>query len=87
MLEYKSKELLEIKKNVIFNSLSLIDIYISWMTIDDGKEVAERKDITKKELTEMGRKCYNELCLTCNNEELINLFLEIMFDDIAKPRF
>ena len=29
----------------------------------------------------MGRKCYNELCLTCNNEELINLFLEIMFDD------
>ena len=57
------------------------------MTIDDGKEVAERKDITKKELTEMRRKCYNELCLTCNNEELINLFLEIMFDDIAKPRF
>lgn len=35
----------------------------------------------------MGRKCYNELCLTCNNEEPINLFLEIMFDDIAKPRF
>lgn len=81
LLEYKSKELLEIKKNAIFNSLSLIDIYISWITIDDGKEVAERKDITKKELTEMGRKCYNELCLTCNNEELINLFLEIMFDD------
>lgn len=81
LLEYKSKELLEIKKNAIFNSLSLIDIYISWMTIDDGKQVAERKDVTKNELTEMGRKCYNELCLTCNNEELINLFLGIMFGD------
>lgn len=80
LLEYKDKELLEIKKVAIFNSLSLIDDFISWLTIDDGQQVAERKSITSLELTELGRKCLNELCLTCDNEELINLFLAILFD-------
>ena len=81
LLEYKDKELLEIKKVAIFNSLSLIDDFISWLTIDDGQQVAERKSITSLELTELGRKCLNELCLTCDNEELINLFLAILFDN------
>ena len=81
LLEYKDKGLLEIKKVAIFNSLSLIDDYISWTTIDDGRQVSERKNITTLELTELGRRCLNELCLTCDNEELINLFLAILFDN------
>ena len=81
LLEYKDKGLLEIKKVAIFNSLSLIDDFISWSTIDDGQQVSERKNITPLELTELGRKCLNELCLTCDNEELINLFLTILFDN------
>ena len=80
LVEYKDKELLEIKKTAIFNSLSLIDSYISWLTIDNGTIVPERTDITIIDLTELGRKCLNELCLTCEREELINLFLAIIFD-------
>ena len=80
LVEYKDKELLEIKKTAIFTSLSLIDSYISWLTIDNGTIVPERTDITIIDLTELGRKCLNELCLTCESEELINLFLAIIFD-------
>lgn len=80
LLEYKSKEILEIKKKAIFNSLSLIDDYISWLTIGDGKNTPERRNITKLELTETGRQCYNELCLTCSNSEILNLFLDILFE-------
>ena len=79
LIEYNSKELLEIKRKAVFDSLALIDTYISWLTIDNGNVVAERKNVTKIELTEIGRKCYNELCLTCKSEELIKLFSEIMF--------
>ena len=80
LIEYQNKKLLEIKKEAIFNSLSLIDIYISWLTINEKNDLAERKEITVLELTELGRKCYNELCLTCNSQELINLFLDILFN-------
>lgn len=79
LIEYQNKELLGIKREAIFNSLSLIDVYISWLTIDGRNDLAERKEIKKLELTELGRKCYNELCLTCNSQELINSFLDIFF--------
>ena len=79
LVEYKSKELLEIKKTAIFDSLSLMDLYISWLTIDSGKEEVARNETTILELTERGRKCLNDLCLTCDSKELIEIFLEMFF--------
>ena len=80
--ELKQGELYIIKKQAIFNSLDLIDTYISWLTLNNGENnvVPERIDITPLELTQMGRKCYNELCLTCDNSKLLELFLEIVFN-------
>ena len=82
LLEYQNKELLAIKRDAIFNSLSLIDTYISWLNIKNGKrvEIPERNSITKLELTDMGRRCFNELCLTCDHKEIIDLYLKIIFD-------
>ncbi len=85
LVEHKRKELLEIKKTAILNSLSLIDQFFSWSTIDDGKIVPARRNITVLDLTESGRKCLNELCLTCDSKELIDLFFELITKEDRNP--
>ena len=78
--EFKRKEVYKIKEAVILQSLNYIDDYISWLTIDDGKNLSERKMVENPEFTIKGREIYNELCVTCKNRKLILSFSEILFD-------
>ena len=65
------------KVSAIYKSLSFLDLYCSWLTIDGNKPV--RNKTTTLELTQIGRECYNELCTTCDSEELVLLFGNILF--------
>lgn len=64
------------KRNVIYKSLSFLDDYYSWLTFEVEPV---RKDISISELTILARECYNELCVSCNNEKIISLFNAIIF--------
>lgn len=74
---FKAKETYKIKLETILDTLKFLDDYISWHTIDNTCPV--RKNITEIDLTIMGRECYNKLCATCDNANLIELFNLIVF--------
>lgn len=67
-----------IKKEAIFESLTIIDIYLSWLKFNNNL-IPCRQDTTILDITVKARQCFNNLCLTCSNEKLINLFGEIFF--------
>lgn len=66
------------KVSAIYKSLSFIDEYCSWLTFKDGEPI--RNKTNSLELTQKGRECYNELCATCDSEELLTLFINIVFE-------
>jgi len=67
----------DVKMKAIFKALTFLDDFYSWLTIDGEKPI--RKDVSILELTLRARECYNELCLTCDNEKLIKSFNDILF--------
>lgn len=76
-LEMQKKILVYGKKLDAFTEvLEFIDTYISWLTFDNKTPV--RKEINKEELTLLGRKCYNNLCIYCENNETIDLFNKLL---------
>lgn len=75
--EYVQHNMYDIKMKAIFKTLTFLDNYHSWLTIDGKKPI--RKDTSTLELTLCARECYNELCLTCDNEKLIETFNKILF--------
>ena len=66
------------KTKAIFKALTFLDNYYSWLTIEGDKPI--RKDTSTLELTLSARECYNELCLTCDNDKLIKSFNNILFN-------
>lgn len=68
------------KKEVLFETLYFLDTYISWLTPGSGY-VPIRKNISVSDMTEEGRRCYNKLCLYCENIKLLNLFWKIINPD------
>ncbi len=80
--QHHEKQLYNIKLDTINDSLDFIDKYISWHTIDSGITPV-REDLSEQEMTVIARHCYNRLILTCQNEELINCFNQICFDNDA----
>ena len=76
----KNSEIYLIKKETLFLALSFVDTYISWLTID-GKKPIRDTDESIKSLTMRGRECYNKLCVTCDNQQTIDAFNNILFDE------
>lgn len=70
------------KFKVIQETLQLIDSYISWLQIKRADGIVDnnviREKITSEELTLEARKCYNNLCITCNQIEILTCFNKIM---------
>ena len=76
--QYKAQDLYETRKKVIFKALTLFDDYISWLTID-GEKPVRKQDCSNADFTFLAREVYNELCVTVENQRLIELFNEIFF--------
>ena len=76
---HKNQLVYEIKKEAIFESLTVIDLYLSWLNYGDNSHIPCRESTTPLEITVKGRACFNQLCVTCESEKLINLFGEILF--------
>ena len=82
-LDAKQKfTLYEIKKETIFDVLTFLDTYYSWL---DTNEKTIRENITTEELTLNGRKYYNKLCVTVNSQRLVDIFNELMFCNPQHP--
>lgn len=78
LTKLKKESVYLIKKEAILDSLRIIDLYLSWLNYDSGV-VPIREDIASLDLTKKVRECYNNLCVSCDNNELIQLFLDIIF--------
>ena len=76
--QYKKQDLYEIRKKVIFKALTLFDDYISWLTIDNRKPT-RKQDCSNAKFTFQAREVYNELCVTVENQKLVELFNQIFF--------
>jgi len=65
----------ELKYNALLHSLEILDAHLSnFIIFKDGPSI-DRQFSTASE----ARQCHNSLILTCENPELVDLFLKIMF--------
>ena len=76
---YRKQTIYNIKKNAIFESLTVIDLYLSWLNYDNNFNIPCRQSTTLIDITTRARQSFNNLCITCDSEKLINLFGEIFF--------
>ena len=65
------------KKEILYDALSFLDTYISWLTPDSG-HVPVRRSMTVLEMTERARVCYNQLCLFCDDNKILQIFWKII---------
>ncbi len=77
---YHQQNIYDLKKQAILDSLSVIDLYLSWHTFN-GTVVPVREETSTTALTIKVRECFNNLCLTCNNNDLILLYGRLFFDN------
>lgn len=68
------------KKEALYEVLSFVDAYISWLTPSSGI-IPVREKTTKLKMTSEARLSYNKLCLYCNNNKLLKLFWDIVNPD------
>ena len=80
LADYKQQSIYDVKKEAIFESLDVLDLYLSWLNYDDNSIVPFREQTTPLDITTKARQCFNNLCITCESEALINLFGQIIFD-------
>ena len=78
--QYKAQDLYEARKSTIFKALTLFDDYISWLTVDNQKPIRKQNCSTAK-FTFLAREVYNELCVTIENQRLVELFNDIFFGE------
>lgn len=78
---YRKQIIYDIKKEAIFESLTVIDLYLSWLNYDNNLIIPCRQPTTLLDITTRARQCFNNLCITCDSEKLINLFGEIFFKE------
>ena len=74
----REHELYKIRKDVIFKSLDFLDDYTATAFKTKGKDVVVAYK-SPEDFTKDGRDCYNGLLLVCNNDELLNAFLKLIF--------
>ncbi|MEM0542133.1 hypothetical protein WFZ85_05870 [Flavobacterium sp. j3] len=72
-----SKQKRELKYEALLKSLNLIDAYLSNFILDS---TIEKQYATAEET----RECYNNLILSCDNQETIDTFVKIMMEE--KPK-
>ena len=68
------------KKEALYEVLSFVDTYISWLTPTSGITPV-REDTTDIKMTSQARLCYNKLCLYCDNDKLLEFFWNIVRTD------
>ena len=68
------------KKEALYEVLSFVDTYVSWLTPSSGI-VPVRESTTKLKMTSEARLCYNKLCLYCDNDKVLALFWDIVRPD------
>ena len=69
------KQKRQLKYDALLNSLTLIDAHLSQVLIpQEGQKI-----IKQYATTEEARQCHNNLILTCENDEVLELFSRIMF--------
>ena len=83
---FNKKEKIYLKKQEsIYQALAFLDKYLSWLnyTTDNQKNENPVRDINDSEdsITFYGRKCYNDLICSCDNDEIIKTFLDIIFEE------
>ncbi len=77
---YKKNSAYDIKKEAIYEALNFMDTYISWLDINSCHVIA-RQETDNVELTVSARNIHNKLCLTCDNTELIDLYMNLICPD------
>lgn len=85
---YSRQRIFDVKKDALLSSLVFLDDYLSWLdfSVPGRKELIapERRAMSSLGMTVAARECYNKLCVTCDNEKLINVFLDIIFNTSDK---
>lgn len=81
---YKQQAIYNEKKNAIFECLDVIDLYLSWLNYDNNTVIPLREKTNNLNITIKAHKCFNNLCVTCENELLILLFGKILFGNDDK---
>lgn len=66
----------EMKRKVLLEALDFLNDYISWLKI---LPIPDRKDLSHKELTFLGRSIYEKLCLFAQSPVILQIFLDILF--------
>lgn len=69
------KQKRQLKYDALLNSLTLIDAHLSHSLLPFLEQKIKKQYAT----TEEARKCHNNLILTCENKEVLELFSNIMF--------
>ena len=73
---YSRQRIFDVKKDALLSSLVFLDDYLSWLDFSaSGRKeliVPERRAMSSLGMTVAARECYNKLCVTCDNEKLIN---------------
>lgn len=84
-LFFNKKEKIYLKKQeAIYQALDFLDKYLSWLNYYTNGKMEENpiRDMqdTEESITLNGRKCYNDLVCSCENDEIIKAFLDMIFE-------
>lgn len=85
-LFFNKKEKIYLKKQeAIYQALAFLDKYLSWLNYNTNSKMEDNpiRDIqdTEESITLNGRKCYNDLVCSCEKDEIIKSFLDVIFEN------
>lgn len=73
----KKVKMYEEKKAALFKTLEFLSNYISWLTPSSGIKPL-RVPYTTERMTLEARECYDLLCIYCEDQDIIDLFWDIV---------
>lgn len=76
-------EIYRTRKDTILEALSFLDTYISWLDVN-GCSAPLRGKVNDVSLTVKARIIHNKLCISCNNSEIVRLFVDIVLPPEAE---
>lgn len=79
----RSQEKYKMKQEAILRSLKLLDTYYSFLDFSSGITPERDPSIDSFKMTEESRDCYNRLCVSVRNHELIETFLDIILGRVC----
>lgn len=77
---YQKNSNFDAKKEAIQEALDFLDICISFREID-GNYQPLNIPMSDEELTALGRRAHNKLCVTCDSKEILEAFMAIVNPD------